>query len=126
MITDTNRSSPRSPYRPQTQTLINQLRSVDKSEGLKETEGKLEYELDFTFVTAMAERMATNKGKYPPFNWKKKMDTSKLKQSLLRHVLSIMEDIYKDDNREYGHIEAAACNLMMILYQLKNHENSIK
>ena len=36
----------------------------------KETEGKLHYELDFEFITQMAERMASNKkeGKYSMYN----------------------------------------------------------
>ena len=34
----------------------------------KEKEGKLFYELDWDFITQMAERMASNKGKYEPYN----------------------------------------------------------
>ena len=36
----------------------------EKETAYKETEGKLFYELDFEFITQMAERMASNKGKY--------------------------------------------------------------
>ena len=35
----------------------------EKETAYKETEGKLFYELDFEFITQMAERMASNKGK---------------------------------------------------------------
>jgi hypothetical protein len=89
-------------------------------EGIKEILGKLNYELDFEFITALAERMQTNKGKYPPYNWTLPMDKEKLRQALFRHVMEIMKECYADDGREYGHIEAAACNLMMLLRQLKN------
>ena len=85
----------------------------------KETEGKLFYELDFEFITQIAERMASNKGKYEPYNWQKLDNIDDLKQSLFRHVLEVMNGNYKDDNREFGHLEAVAINAMFINYQLK-------
>ncbi len=43
-----------------------------KAEGIKETEGKLHYELSWEFIEEMAKRMANNKSdKYPLYNWKK-------------------------------------------------------
>ena len=90
----------------------------------KETEGKLFYELDFEFITKMAERMASNKGKYEPYNWQKLDNIADLKQSLFRHVLEVMNGNYKDDNREFGHLEAVAINAMFINYQLKRNEVS--
>ena len=87
----------------------------------KETEGKLHYELDFEFIKQMAERMASNKGKYEPYNWQKLDNIADLKQSLFRHVLEIMNGNYKDDNREFGHLEAVAINAMFINYQLKRN-----
>lgn len=90
----------------------------------KETEGKLHYELDFEFITQMAERMASNKGKYEPYNWQKLDNIDDLKQSLFRHVLEVMNGNYKDDNREFGHLEAVAINAMFINYQLKRNEVS--
>ena len=92
-------------------------------EGIKESEGKLDYELDFDFIKAMAERMASNKGKYPPYNWMKPMDVDKLKQAYFRHTMEIMNGRYEDDEREFGHVEAAACGLMMIHYQLTSKNN---
>jgi len=94
--------------------------------GIKESIGKLDYELDFDFITQMAEKMSLNKSKYEPYNWKKPIDIELLKQSLFRHVIEIMKDNYEDDNREFGHLESAALNCMMINYQLKNikHENT--
>jgi hypothetical protein len=88
--------------------------------GTKQTEGKLNYELDFGFITQMAERMAQNKGKYEPYNWKKPIPVEGLKQALFRHVMDFMaNDNTLDDNREYGHLESIALNVMMINYQLK-------
>lgn len=90
--------------------------------GKKETEGKLDYELDWEFIQQMAERMSQNKGKYKPYNWKRLMDVEKLKQSLFRHIIEIMKGNYSDDDREYGHLESLADNAMMINYQLKNNK----
>ena len=91
----------------------------------KETKGKLFYELDWPFITQMAQRMADNKkdGKYELFNWKKQPSQESIegiKQAMFRHVLKIMEGEYEDDGKEYGHIEALANNAMILNYQLKN------
>ena len=90
----------------------------------KETEGKLFYELDFEFIKQMAERMASNKGKYEPYNWQKLDNIADLKQSLFRHVLEIMNGNYEDDNRAKGHLEAVAINAMFINYQLNRNDVS--
>jgi hypothetical protein len=96
--------------------------AVEAQHGVKETEGKLNYELDWEFIQQMAERMSQNKGKYEPYNWKKPMDVEKLKQSLFRHVIEVMKGNYSDDGREFGHLESIALNSMMINYQLKNKQ----
>ena len=91
----------------------------------KEKEGKLFYELDWDFIIQMAERMASNKCKYEPYNWKKLDNVEDLKQALFRHVIAIMKGEYEDDGREFGHLEAAADDLMMINYQLRNNYNKL-
>jgi hypothetical protein len=96
-------------------------RNMERIEGVKETEGKLNYELDWEFIQQLAERMSHNKGKYEPYNWTKPMDVEKLKQSLFRHVIEVMKGNYSDDGREFGHWESIALNSMMINYQLKNN-----
>lgn len=110
--------------------LVNEIRHINKEEfekqgyisftGTKQSEGKLNYELDFAFITQLAERMAQNKGKYEPYNWKKPIPVEGLKQALFRHVMDYMtNDNTLDDGREYGHLESIALNVMMINYQLK-------
>lgn len=104
----------------------NNLKGGEISEAYKETEGKLFYELDWGFITQMAERMASNKkeSKYNLWNWKKPMTPKgieDLKQATLRHLLAIMDGVYEDDSREFGHIEAVSAGMMMINYQLKNN-----
>ena len=106
-------------------SLHNSFKLKEKKEtAYKETEGKLFYELDFEFIKQMAERMASNKGKYEPYNWQKLDNIADLKQSLFRHVLEVMNGNYKDDNREFGHLEAVAINAMFINYQLKRNSVS--
>ena len=105
--------------------MIEELQGVKESkEAYKETEGKLFYELDWSFITQMAERMTSNKkeGKYSLWNWKKPMTPKgleNLKQATMRHLLEVMDGKYEDDGREFGHIEAISDNMMMINYQLK-------
>lgn len=95
---------------------------MDYKKAYKESHNKLNYEIDFDFIKSIAQRMQSNKHKYTPYNWKKLNNLEELKQSLFRHVLEIMQNNYKDDNRDYGHLEAVACNIMFIMYQLKNNE----
>lgn len=92
----------------------------EKETAYKETKGKLFYELDFEFITKIAERMASNKGKYKPYNWQKLDNVEELKQALFRHTLEVMKGNLEDDGRDFGHLEAIACDVMMIYYQLKN------
>lgn len=94
---------------------------LDNSQGYKESKDKLSYELDWRFIQSIAERMANNKGKYEPYNWKKPIDIESLKQSLFRHVVEVMEGKYEDDGRDLGHLEAIALNAMFIFYNLKNN-----
>lgn len=89
----------------------------------KETYNKLNYELDFNFITQLAERMSQNKHKYEPYNWQKLDSIAELKQALYRHVMEAMKGNYEDDNRLFGHLESIALNAMFINYQLNNLNN---
>ena len=88
-------------------------------QGIKESNGKLEYELDWEFITDMAKRMAESKTKYGKENWKKPIDVELLKQSLLRHTIAIMKDDFSED-----HLAAVSCNAMMIAYQLRDEKSN--
>lgn len=91
-------------------------------EAYKETSNKLNYELDFNFITQLAERMAQNKHKYEPYNWQKFDNIEDLKQALYRHVMEVMKGNYEDDNRLFGHLESIALNSMFINYQLNKKQ----
>ena len=90
--------------------------------GYKESTNKLIYDIDFDYITGMAQRMQLNRDKYPVGNWKQKLDIEGLKQALFRHVIEIMKDNYSDEQK-FGHLFAVGCNAFMIIEQLKNHDN---
>lgn len=88
----------------------------------KITEGKLNYEIDWEFITLLAERMQKGKEKYGAYSWHGPTNVDDLKQALFRHVLEIMKGNYMDDDQLHGHIGAATANLMMIYYQIKKQQ----
>lgn len=87
--------------------------------GIKETDQKLVYDIDFEYIEMMAKRMQLNRGKYPVGNWLKPIDVDELKQALFRHCIEIMKGNYSDE-QEFGHLIAMGCNAFMIIQQLKN------
>lgn len=92
---------------------------IENNNGIKETEGKLYYELSWEFIEEMAKRMANNKSnKYPLFNWKKNIDVEDLKQAINRHHIEVMKGNYKDGDELLGHVVSYACNSMMLWEQL--------
>lgn len=92
-------------------------------EGIKETKGKLYYELSWEFIEEMAKRMANNKSdKYPLYNWKKNIDIEDLKQAINRHHIEVMKGNYRDGNEVLGHIVSYACNSMMLWEQLNKNK----
>ena len=90
-----------------------------KMSGIKETKDKLIYDIDFRYITGMAERMQLNRDKYPVGNWQKPIDISSLQQALFRHTIEIMKNNFSDE-QDYGHLYAIGCNAFMILAQLKD------
>jgi len=87
----------------------------------KQTDGKLFYEIDWTFIEGMAKRMELNKqnGKYSRFGWQTEgVDVSEMNQALIRHLIAILKGEISDE-QEYGHYYALACNSMLILNQLQ-------
>jgi hypothetical protein len=93
-------------------------------QGIKDKKDKLVYDLDFDFLTGMAQRMQLNRNKYPVGNWKNKIDIEDLKQAMFRHMIEIMRGNYSDE-QEYGHFYAVACNSFMLLKQIKNESNKL-
>ena len=90
-----------------------------KTKGVKESTNKLIYDIDFEYITLMAERMQLNRNKYPVGNWKSDIDIDDLKQALFRHTMEIMKGSYDCDEQTFGHLVAVGCNAFMIIEQLK-------
>ena len=95
-------------------------RILDYDSGVKHDSDKLPYEFDWGFIRGLAERMALNKDKYPPYNWKKPLDKERIKQALFRHVMEVMSDNMSDEGRDLGHLEAIALNSMFLYYHESN------
>jgi|SRR5690554_1039317 len=112
---------PQHPLSPVIEKAMEMSETINKA--YKETSNKLNYELDFNFITQLAERMAQNKHKYEPYNWQRLDNIAELKQALYRHVMEVMKGNYADDNRLFGHLESIALNAMFINYQLNNLKN---
>jgi hypothetical protein len=93
-------------------------------QGIKDSDGKLSYELSFEFLQAMALRMEKNKAKYPPYNWKKPIDREELNKAIKRHFFEIQMGMYADEGEPLGHIVALACNLMMLWEQMQPSNES--
>lgn len=89
-----------------------------KAEGIKETEGKLDYsEINLKILDLMAERFNANKDKYPKGNMKKPLNKDSLVWAAFRHIRKMLQPI-KDDPETYKeHLAAVLCNMSMILDQ---------
>lgn len=89
----------------------------------KQSEGKLFYEIDWEFIEGMAIRMALNKqnGKYDRFGWRDQgVDIDEMNQALVRHLIAILKGELQDDEQQYSHYYALACNSMLIVNSLKS------
>jgi hypothetical protein len=95
----------------------------NEGEGIKDKDGKPTYELSVPFLKAMGERMAENKDKYPPYNWKKPMDKQELINAIWRHALEVLDSKFDDNGKANGHLAALACNSMMLHHQLTSNES---
>jgi hypothetical protein len=102
------------------QNLKKLYKPYNSSEGIKESEGKLNVEYDWEFLKGQMNRMSKNKDKYPKNNWKKPMDVEQLKEPLFRHTLEVMNNNFEDDGDAMGHLYAISLNAMMIFTQLNN------
>lgn len=90
-----------------------------KQFGIKESEGKLIYDLDWKFIEGMATRMQQNKDRYPRGNWQKPLPPEELSDALTRHFIEIQKGNWDDGGQTLGHYYAIACNAMMAVYQIR-------
>lgn len=99
----------RAPYTNKAKKYFEELKM-----GIKESDRKITVELDWEFIEAMAQRMDSNKDKYPRGNWKEPIDIELLEDALMRHWFA-----YKRGESSENHLVAIALNAMMIEFQKK-------
>lgn len=97
-----------------------EVKDAEIVRGIKENNGKLDYsEINFELLDLMAERFMKNKDKYPKGNMLKQIDVKELEWAAFRHLRKMIQPIDGDVESYEDHLSAAACNLSMILNQLK-------
>jgi len=105
---------------------------MEQYKGLKESQDKLmTNEVWGEFQKMMAEAMTVSKssGKYPPLNWRNKIDPLSLLESIERHFLEVKIalqenklDLLTDDTDKVDHLVKIANNCMMLQFQLMNYK----
>lgn len=96
----------------------------DMEQGIKETEGKLDYsEINFNLLDLMAKRFMDNKGKYKKGNTKNIIDKDDIAWAAFRHLRKMVQPIKDDPETYLDHLAATATNLSIILDQLENEAN---
>ncbi len=100
------------------------------TQGVKESEGKISYqEINWDFVTAMAQRLNVNKTKYPVGNWKKEINLQEIEDALVRHVIKLVNpnpndtndtDDTDDPENSLDHLAAIGVNCQILYYHLSN------
>jgi len=99
---------------------VNEVEVVKPETGVKESNGKLDYsEINFDLLDLMANRFMQNKHKYPKGNMLKKIDIKELEWAAFRHLRKMIQPIENDVETYEDHLSAVACNISMILNQLK-------
>ncbi len=90
---------------------------------MKESNGKVDYsDLDWDYLDAICERIASNNFKYEKDNWKKPLDIRELAVAAIRHARKILQPVEGDSESLEDHAVALGCNGMFINYQLRNNE----
>ena len=96
------------------------VKDAEIVKGIKENNGKLDYsEVNFELLDLMAKRFMDNKHKYPKGNMLKPIDINELEWAAFRHLRKMIQPIKGDIESYEDHLSAVACNLSMILNQLK-------
>ena len=88
---------------------------MDKA--LRYNEGKPRWSLvDFKSLEGMVRVLEFGADKYDKDNWKKGEHTSKICESLLRHLFAHMSGKRIDEESGLSHIDHVACNVMFLSY----------
>ena len=102
-------------------------KDANESEALKDQENKPSFlEIDPNFLEAMAWRMTSNKGKYPPNNWQRPHELLLDVDAIYRHLNDIKRQL--EGNKSLTgesiqkHCAAIACNAMFLFYHAQEDQ----
>jgi len=102
-----------------TSSNIEENETIEYFQGIKETEGKLDYsEINFRLLDLMAKRFMDNKVKYPKGNSKKVLDKNEILWAAFRHIRKMIQPIENDPETYEDHLSAVLTNMSIILDQL--------
>lgn len=98
-----------------------------ESKALKHQENKPSFlEIDPNFLEAMAWRMTSNKGKYPPNNWQRPHDLLLDVDAIYRHLNDIKRQLEGGKSLTgesiQKHCAAIACNAMFLFYHTQEDQ----
>lgn len=100
------------------------MNKQDKQGALRYNEGKREWSLvDFESLEPMVEVLEFGAKKYAPHNWKKGLSTTKILESMLRHVFELLQNKDLDEESKLPIIGHVMCNAMFYAYMVKHKKD---
>jgi hypothetical protein len=92
-------------------------------ESLRYNAGKLQWSLvHFKSLTSFVKVLMFGAEKYEPDNWKKPMPLDKIQESMMRHMVAIMDGETHDSESKELHVGHIMCNAMFWEYQYNRLE----
>lgn len=91
------------------------------AKAMKFDDGKAPIDLvDSTIILELAKVLGFGAEKYEAHNWKEGLPISRYYSAAMRHMMAFNDGETIDPESELNHLSHAACNLMFMLYMLKN------
>lgn len=85
--------------------------------GLRYNDGKRKWSLvHFKSLEPLVEVLEFGAKKYAPENWKKGLDKKEILESMMRHLMSLMDGEALDPESKKHHIGHIMCNAMFYSY----------
>lgn len=99
----------------------NEDNSTSPNSGIKFDQGKAPMSLlPSDALEEIARVLQVGAGKYGKGNWAKGLKVQRLLDATMRHISSFNKGIDMDEETQTLHVANAACNLMFIIWMMKN------
>lgn len=99
-------------------------RNMPTEKALRYNTGKSQWSLvDFESLKDMVEVLEFGANKYEAHNWKKGHYTTKLCESLMRHLFAFLGGEDVDPESGCSHIGHIQCNAMFLAHSMKHHSH---